>query len=268
MKNIFSAIKYLFKNIIAMGLFSLPAAIFFALKYNSTHFYNYILNIGNLETSSLIKIYSHFSLLPSFNLLMILFWSVLIICCLCLLVSYMERHLKYGIKSTTKAFKTINYSVMVIIPSFILVIGLEEFFAFINALCVKLITISQSSIVGLILPSIYVFFMLLLFLCYAMISMWIPIKTVTGYSNKDSIRYSIRLAQGKHFKIMAGLIFPFLITAPIMIILKHLCFIEILNTIVYIFCYVFILSYLVSFMMITYFDISGLERKDIKKKIF
>ena len=258
----------MFKNIIVISLFTLPVAIFFALKYNSTQFYHYILNIGNMETSALIQIYSNFSLLPSFNLLMIFLWGVLQILCVCLLVSYMERHLKYGIKSCLKAFKTVNYSVLVVAPAFITVICIEEFVSFLISLFVKLLSLSQSSLVGVILPVMYICFIVLLFLIYSTIALWIPIKMVTGYTNRDSIRYSIRMTQGRQFQIMMGLMFPFIVVTPVMIGLKHLSMIQGLNTAIYVFCYIFIFGYLLAYMMITYFNLSGIERKDCKKKLF
>lgn len=268
MKNIISAIKYLFKNFVALGLFSLPVAVFFALKYNSTDFYYYLFNTIGSERGAFGQIYSHFSLLPSFNPLMILLWGVLLVLSFAISFSYIERHLKYGIKSPLKAVKSVNYAVPAVLPAFITVIFIEEVFAFINSLLVKLIGLSQSSIAGILLPCIYVLLTVLLFLIYSMISLWIPIKFVTGYSNKDAVRYSIRLTQGSQLSIMAGLIFPILITAPIMMLLKHFSTIEAVNTVVYLLCYVFIFSYLPAFMMSTYFNLSGLARKDIKKKIF
>lgn len=267
MKIIISAIKYLFNNFIALSLFSLPLAIFFAVKYNDSNFYDYLLNISTVGTSTL-KIYSHFSILPSFNILMILLWSVLLICCLCLLFSFVERHMKYGIKSYIKTFKSINYCVLVLIPAFLTVVLMAEFFSFLISLIINLLSLSQSSLIGMIIILIYIFLMVILFLIYSVVSLWIPIKMVTGYTNRDSIRYSIRLTQGNQFKIMAGLIFPILITAPVMIVLKQLSDIEFLNTAVYVLCYIFIFSYLPSYMMTAYFKISGTERKDIKKKIF
>lgn len=268
MKNIISAVKYVFKNFAAVGLFSLPAAVFFALKYNSTDFYDYLFNMGGMEVEALSFIYSHFSLLPSFNVIMIVIWSVLLICSFGLSFSYMEKHLKYGIKSYTKAFTSLNYTIPAVLPAFITVIALEEFTAFLNALFVKLVSLSGSTVAGILLPCIYIFLLLILFLIYSMISLWIPIKTVTGYSTRDSLRYSIRLTQGNQFKILTGLAFPLLITAPIMVLLKQFSQIEIINTAAYILCYVFIFAYIPAYIMTAYFKLSNMERKDIKKKIF
>lgn len=108
----------------------------------------------------------------------------------------------------------------------------------------------------------------MLFLIYAILSLWIPVRMVTGYSNRDSIRYSIRLTQGRQVKIMLGLIFPLIVTAPVMILLKQLSLLQELNTVIYALCYIFILGYLCAYVMAAYFKYSGTERKDIKNKIF
>ena len=268
MKLISSALKYFFKNFLAIALFSLPAAIFFALKYNSTNFYLYLLNLGNLENASFFKIYSNFSLFPSFNILIILLWALILVLSFCLLFSYIERHMKYGIKSYLKSFKSINYCILVVSPVLFTFIAFEEIFAVFNSLFVKLIGLSTLSIKGLLMTLMFAFLLIILFLIFSLIALWVPTKMVTGYSHRDAARYSIRLSQGHQFKLMLGLFFPFVITAPLMMLLKSLSTIEIVNSFVYLLCYIFIIGFLASFVMTAYFSISGMERKDIKRRIF
>jgi hypothetical protein len=262
---ILSTLKYYFKNFIPLALFALPGAVFFALKYNYTHFFSYMFNSGSMGNQTLIKIFEHFSLFPSLNILMILLWSALMIISFCLLYSYIERHMQYGIKSMIKAFKSVNYSVMSVLPVFATVIALEELFSLANALFVRLLGLTNLTF---LLPIIFVVFLLIQFFVFSIISMWVPSRMVTGYSNRDSIRYSIRLTQGKQHKIMLGLMFPLLVTAPIMILLKQISPIGIVNTIVYALCYIFIIGYIPSYTMAAYFDFTGAERKDIKNKLF
>lgn len=268
MKLISSTLKYFFKNFIAIALFSLPSAVFFALKLNSTSFYLYLLNLGNLETSSFIKIYSNFTLFPSFNILVILLWALILILSFCLLFSHIERHMKYGIKSYLKSFQSINYCILVVSPAFFMVIAFEEIFAVLNTLFIKLISLSSLSIKGVLMTLMFAMLMIILFLIYSLITLWVPIKMVTGYSHRDAIRYSIRLSQGNQLRLMFGLFFPFIVTAPLMMLLKNYSQLEIINSFVYVLCYVFIIGYLAAYAMTAYFAISGTERKDIKRKIF
>jgi len=268
MKLINSTLSYFFKNFVAIALFSLPAAVFFALKYNSTSFYLYLLNLGNLETSSFIKIFSNFTLFPSFNILIILLWALVLILSFCLLFSYIERHMKYGIKSYLKSFKSINYCILVVSPAFFTVLAFEEIFAVLNSLFIKLISLSILSIKGVLMTMMFALLIIILFLIYSLIALWVPIKMVTGYSHRDAIRYSIRLSQGHQLRLMLGLLFPFVVTAPLMMLLKNYSHIEVLNSVVYGLCYIFIIGFLAAFAMTAYFAISGTERKDIKRKIF
>lgn len=263
--TIFSALKYYFKNFIPLALFSIPGAVFFALKYNDSHFFSYIFNSGSMENQTLIKIYEHFSLLPALNIFMILLWSALLTISFCLLYSYIERHMKYGIKSLLKAFKSINYSVMSVLPMLVTVIIIEELFSLINALFVRLIGLTSMTF---LLPIIFVLMQFILFFIYSLISFWTPSRMDIGYSNRDSLRYSIRLAQGRQLKIMLGLIFPILITAPIMIFIKQISPIWILNTVIYALCYIFIIGYIPAYTMAAYFNFTGTERKDIKNRLF
>lgn len=267
---ILSALKYFFKNFLPLALFSLPAAIFLAIKYNHSLFFNYIFNTGIEEgaTPTFIKIYEHFSLLPSINIFMILLWSALLILSFCLIFAYIERHMKYGISSYIKAVKSVNYSVMVVLPAYLTIIALEELFAMLNSLFVRLLGVTGGTFGSVIIPIIYLLLLVVLFLIYAILSLWIPVRMVTGYSNRDSIRYSIRLTQGRQVKIMLGLIFPLIVTAPVMILLKQLSLLQELNTVIYALCYIFILGYLCAYVMAAYFKYSGTERKDIKNKIF
>lgn len=267
MKNIIRGIKYFFGNFFIMFLFSLPIAVMFAVKYNNSFFYDYILNLSGMETSTIFKIYSHFSLLPEFEILKIVLWIIILLLCFCLMFSYTERHMKFGIKSFVKSFKSVNYSVLAVLPAFLTVMSFEELFSFLISLFIKLFGLSQNEIINILLPVVFVLFYMVLFLIYSIIALWVPIKMVTGYSNKDAIRYSIRLSQGKQFSIMFGIVFPIIVASPFMILLKIFSNIEFLNIAAYTLCYVFIIGYLVSYMMALYFDLSGLERKDIKKKI-
>jgi len=199
---------------------------------------------------------------------MILLWSVLLIFSFCLLFAFIERHMKYGISSYLKSLKSVNYSVMVILPAFITIIALEELFAMLNALFVRLLGVTGGTFGSIIVPIIYIVLLIVLFLIYSILSLWIPVRMVTGYSNKDSIRYSLRLTQGRQFKIMFGLMFPLIVTAPVMILFKQLSILQDFNTIVYSLCYIFIIGYLPAYVMAAYFEYSKTERKDIKNKIF
>lgn len=268
MRIVNSSVSYYFKNFFVLSLFSLPVAIIFALKYDSSYFFDYLMNLTSIGNSTLASIYSHFSLLPSFDLLTVVLWPVISVCCFCLLFSYIERHMKFGIKSFVKSFKSINYSVLAVLPAFVTVIALEELFSFLISLFINLFSLSQSELIKYVIPLLFLFLMVVLFLIYSIIALWVPIKMVTGYSNKDSIRYSIRLTQGRQIPIIMGLAFPLIVTAPLMMLLKQFCPFDMLNIVFYVFCYMFILGYLASYIMAAYYKFSSTERKDIKKRIF
>lgn len=268
MKNIIQAIKYFFKNFFVLAIFALPAAVLFGLKYNASSFVDYLLNLNNIAQDTLGNIYFHFSLLPSFNVLSILGWLLAALLSFSLLSSYIERHMKYGIKSFFKAFTSLNYSILAILPTLITIVAFNELFAFLLAILINLLKLSPSSVVFYVLPAIYLLINVLLLTVSSFSAMWIPIKLITGYSNADAIRYSIRLCQSRQLGLIFGFAFPLFLMVPVMMVLKNFVPFDILNPIVYILFYIFMFGYYAAYIMVSYFDFSGTQRKDIVKKIF
>lgn len=268
MKNILRTFKYLFKNIVPLAIFALPAALFFAFKYNSSYFLDYLLKIGEFSDKTLFDIYGHFSFLPSFNFFWLVFWLCALLLSFSLMLSYIERHMKYGIKSFFKSFTSINYTLLAVLPSAICIIGVAEVFSFLLAVLINLLKLSLSPIVPVILPIIYVLMNFLAFTVISVFAMWVPIKIITGYRNSDALRYSIRLFQGRQIKLFLGLVFPMVVASPIMMVIKAFATIEPINTIIYVLFYILLLSYYAVFVMVSYFDYTGTYRKDIKVPLF
>lgn len=268
MKNIISTIKYIFKNFVVLGFFALPAALFFAFKYNDSFFLDYLINIQKISNNTLIDIYAHFSILPSFNLLVVFFWFSVLLFSFCLMFSYIERDMKYGIKAFWRTFNTINETLLVLITACITIFITVELLSFIQAVFVNLFKFSLSPAVPFILPTIYTLMNVLCLMIISMAVMWIPIKLITGYSNRDSLRYAVRLFQGRQFKLFIGLAFPMLVMSPLMLLIKTFIPAGVFSGIIYVIFYIFMLEYYAVFLMVSYFDFTGTYRKDIKTSLF
>ena len=268
MRMLGQALKYLFRNFYVIALYALPASIAFALKFNHSSFLEYLFNLSREQNRTLLEVYAEFSLLPLQSLWLCLLWSVAVIVTFCLMFGYTERHMKYGVRDLWRPFKSVNFSVLTIAPAFIVIVVIEELFAFFCALFINLFSLSQGAFIIVLLPMIYGLMMCLLFLAYALIALWMPVRMLTGYTNRDAIRYSIRLSSGRLMRTMVGLMFPLLVTSPFMLILHRFSTLRALNVVFYVLCYTFIAGYIVAYTMTVYFSLTGAERKDIKPNIF
>jgi hypothetical protein len=268
MKNILSTIRYVFKNLHVVGLFALPAAVMLGLKYNNTNFMGFLFNLSDRENEPLLNIYRNFSLFPSLSVWGVLGFIALLTLSSCLLFSYTERHMKFGIRSFLKSFRSVNYALGVLFPALLVIIGIEELFSFLTALFINLFGLSASPVISVVIPLVFLLMMLAMFFLYTMLMMWVPVKMVTGYTHKDSLRYSIRLSQGRQVKFILGVAAPFLLVTPLLALTRRFFPAGIVNVAVFTLLYALVIAYIEVFLMLTYFDITGTERKDIEKKLF
>jgi len=274
MKGIFSAVKYVFVNIIFYGFLTLPLALLLALKFNGAGYTDFLFRLSESENKTLMHYYSRFSLLPGFeipsviNVFLIVSFIVLGVLTFSVAFAYMERHLKYGIKSVKKAFVNINHTFLTIFPAIFFLLIFEELIALIAALFANLFNVAGYSGVGLTMPFILIGMMVLSFYFLSMFAFYVPIRLFTGYTTRDSVRYSIRLASGSHTKTVLALFLPFFAVSVLTHAFALFCGVQTINMLVSVICYIFLLNYIPAYLMTKYMSLSGMERKDFIPKLF
>lgn len=89
--------------------------------------------------------------------------------------------------------------------------------------------------------------------------------TIYGYSFRDGYAAAFRLTSHNTGGIVAGLLFPTLLVAVVRIGLGFVPMPLFAFQIIGCVLYLFLLVYLVSFIMVSLFDLSGMERRDCKR---
>ncbi len=93
----------------------------------------------------------------------------------------------------------------------------------------------------------------------------IPLKMTYGYAFSDAFSSAFAIMGKKAFKIIFSGVFPFLLVAIIEYVLTFFTLYDFITIIISICMYLFIIMYVISYVMIVMFDVSGLERRDIKQ---
>ena len=107
-------------------------------------------------------------------------------------------------------------------------------------------------------------FLFSLYLCLPSI-LWSPLMLTFGYSFVDAFIEAPKLTGKAAFKLLTALIFPFAIVILLQCVVEflplHIAAVKAIATVEYL----FLIVYIVSFMMVAAFDLTGLDRRDIKK---
>ena len=92
---------------------------------------------------------------------------------------------------------------------------------------------------------------------------WTPMMVIYGFSFRDAAAASIRLLDGNMFGILCGLILPFVIVA---VLQNAFCFIPnaVVLIVLAVLLYLFLIMYVMSFIMVSMFGLSKMERRDEK----
>ena len=96
---------------------------------------------------------------------------------------------------------------------------------------------------------------------------WAPLMLTFGYSFVDAFIESMSLARKAGFKLYIALMLPFVVVIMLQCVVSFLPLPIIALKAISVLLYLFLIVYLVSFMMNAAFDLTGLERRDIKKKL-
>lgn len=187
-----------------------------------------------------------------------------------LTVSYCDRKMRVGISSVKKPFLKLNETILISLLFMLLLVAAYELIAFVffgvgDLILAQLTDAAWKGILTLFL----------VVLTLAVYSLW-PTLLITflannlilGYTIKESFSVSVKSAQKHFFKIWFGLIFPMLICLPLMALSRLLPdYLFFFCLFVYIVCYLFFITYWECYFMISYFEISGRERADLKRII-
>lgn len=191
--------------------------------------------------------------------------------CTSLCLSIIEKHFRVGKLLLVSPLKQINIYFLPVALSFILLSLILALYGMVQTGVLTLLhgLISgwgYPSVLNLILAAVISLALFVLFVLAACSTMyWAPMMVIYGFSFRDAAASSLRLIDGKTGRILAGLLFPFLLVAVLESVFsfipnKYVC------AALGVAEYLFLIMYVIAYIMVSMFDLSGMERRDEKNK--
>ena len=188
-----------------------------------------------------------------------------------LIVGLMERHLRSGRFGFKHPIRRINDSMLALLPIFIAGLITQILFSLISSGIVTLAhyifsqfgstptilswTVSIIAVVAIQLVVVEI---------YSMCILIPPTYMITGYPYLSSASYSTKLRHQDAFKIYFACLWPYLVIFVIGLLGRIVSFVDVPVNIL---CYVFLYLYFCSLAMTAYYERSGTERMDYRRKL-
>lgn len=244
-----------------LGMFSKPMSfITFIPSYGATD----VKSFGDIAWLIFDK-YSFTHIYP----VILIFVALTLSCALSL--SVIEKHFRIGKLMLKAPVQDVNSSLFPTLKTLAVMAGIYLAWKFVLT---GIATLLHFIISGQGVPShiniavlaviIAALFLFSLCLCLPSI-LWSPLMLTFGYSFVDAFIEAPKLTGKAVFKLLTALIFPFAIVILLQCVVEflplHIAAVKAIATVEYL----FLIVYIVSFMMVAAFDLTGLDRRDIKK---
>ncbi len=177
-----------------------------------------------------------------------------------------SKHMRWGILSGEGLMKRVNNNFLPVFKLMLIFIFVMELYAVICALFTFLwVKVIQKTAVALALTiTINVLLFIVMLCAMVLLSLTLPIMSITGLNLRKAIAESITLLKGKFFRMLFAIVIPVII--PYVLMATLAAFGIIWRKIINIFLFVYIFSYYITLMYTTYLDIEDIDREDLKNK--
>lgn len=264
--------SYLKKSFWLLALLALPAAALMGLFLRPLSFITFIPQYVRLGADSFADIawfiFAKFAVTNVYPLILI-FILLTLTCALSL--SIVEKHFRVGKLMLKAPLQDINSSLFPTLKTLGVMTAVYLIWDF---LMTGIITLLHFVISGagrpnklnviLLCIAVTALFILLIFLSLPSL-LWAPLMLIFGYSFVDAFIASTRLSGKATGKLFIGLLFPFAAVILIQYAVSFIPLPQFVFSIIAAALYVLLITYLIPFMMIAAFELTGLERRDVKK---
>ena len=177
-----------------------------------------------------------------------------------------SKHMRWGILSGEGLSKRINNNFLPVFKLMLVFIFVMELYAVICSLFTFLwVKVARKAVVALGLTiTVNVILFIVMLSAMILLSLTLPVMSITGVSLRKAIAESITLLKGKFFRMMFAVVVPMLIPYVIMAVLAAFGFWW--RKIINIFLFIYVFSYYITLMYTTYLDIADIDREDLKNK--
>lgn len=265
--------KYMFKAFGALALVCLPAAVLLGIFTKPMASLAYLVEYSKTYVKGFPDmfwlIFNKYATKYVYPLVLIF---IALIFCTSLALSVIEKHFRVGKLMLVSPLKQINNYFLPVLISFFILSLILTLYGMIQSGLLTLLHMLMSgkgfptafNMVIAVVLSVGLFVLAVFASCSTMY--WTPMMVIYGFSFGDAAASSLRLIDKKSGGIILGLLTPFAIVA---VFASAVSFIGIsyVRIALAVILYLFLIMYLVSYIMISMFDLSGMERRDEKRAV-
>lgn len=201
------------------------------------------------------------------------FWPVIVISVFqiigaSLIMSAVDRHFRTGKLSLRSPWRLVNYSIFPMFVGIMIMCAVSVLWRFVLFGLVTLVQWSFSvmhfptgaalALISAIALALFVVHMLII----TPMLYWAPIMVIYGYKFRDAAAMSYKLISGTRSFI--GLIVPMLLCAGVQLLIGFLGVHIAIERVCSFFIFLFTNVYIVVYSVVSFYDISGLGRRDVK----
>lgn len=188
-----------------------------------------------------------------------------------LIIGLMERHLRSGRFGYKSPLKRINESLLAVLPIFIAALIIQILFSLISSGIVVLghylfskFGYPPTALSWSITIVIIIALQLLIIDIYSICLLVPPVYMITGYPYVSSISYATLLRHKDTFKIFFACLWPYLVVFVLGLISR---LVKVLIIPFNILSYLYLILYFCSLSMTAYYELTGTERMDYRRKL-
>lgn len=186
-------------------------------------------------------------------------------------LSVIEKHFRTGQLRVKAPLKEINNSVFPVLINMLILTGIVILWKLILAGVVALTHFIMQrggppGAANIVVTAVFSvgLFVLVCFLAIPII-LWTPIMLVYGYSFLDACMASVKLVSGHTGNLLIGIMLPFTVVTIAEYLLFYLRLPSFVSIIVNCVLYLLLIVYFITFAMTAVFDLSKMERRDVKR---
>lgn len=264
--------SYMKKSFWLLALIALVPAVLFGLFVRPLGFITFVPDYATTTVTSYADIawliFDRYAITYVYPIIIIFITTVVSVS---LALSVIEKHFRTGRLMLKAPLQDINSSLFPTLKTLAVVTGIYLLWKFILSGLVTLMhfLISGSGTpnsVTVIVVSVLIAAVFLVTVFFGVPTLlWAPLMLTFGYSFVDALIEASRMSGKANWKLFAAFIFPLVIIILLQCILELLPIpIVAMKAIAAVF-YLFLIMYLSALMMVAVFDLTELERRDIKK---
>ena len=269
MKYIRFSFEYMRRRFGSVLMYSILPAIIFTLTSSPVSIFNKIIELTTLEGANFVNVWLGATELGWQGLLYLILSGLMFIIFTSAFAGLMERDMRLGDLTHQKFFHRVNNNFLIVLKVFIVFVLFLEIFGIINSSLVYLwYKVFSSKEIFITMAVLSVTITTIIFVALASLGiLWIPTMVMTGLNMRKSLVESLRLIKGKVFKTVLAIMLP---AIPFygLVMLTNYFDIAWLNFFSELMLNIFACGYYFVLMFVLYFEATGLDREDKKKKIW